>query len=139
MTHRHPLRPLFGDVDPMEVVYYGNYLRFFERGRCELMRAAGGSYRQLADEEGLHLPVTEAHLRYRQPARYDDPLWVETSVAWLKKASLRFDYRILREDHGVENTLVTGYTVHACVDKNGRIRPLPAWVPNLLKTYLQSR
>lgn len=133
--HRYSLRPLFGDVDAMNVVYYGNYLRFFERGRAELMRASGGTYRELA-EDGLHLPVTEAHLRYRSSALYDDLLIVETRVAWVKKASLRFDYSILRKTNGTEQELVTGFTSHACVDKRGRIRPLPQWVGQALAQHL---
>ena len=90
--HRCHVRPLFGDADPMNVVYYGNYLRYFELGRAELMRSTGRPYSDLADE-GLHLPVTEAGLRYHRPALYDQLLTVEASLAWMKRASLRFNYR----------------------------------------------
>lgn len=136
--HRAQVRPLFGDADPMNVVYYGNYLRFFELGRAELMRSTGRPYSELA-EEGLHLPVTEAALRYHRPALYDQLLTVEASVAWIKKASLRFNYQILGPSEARElPLLVTGFTVHACVDGSGRIKPLPAWVAPLLEPHLEN-
>jgi len=138
--HRSQVRPLFGDVDPMNVVYYGNYLRFFELGRAELMRSTGRPYSELAGQ-GLHLPVTEAGLRYHRPAMYDQLLTVEASVAWVKKASLRFNYRILGPagGGGGEVLLVTGFTVHGCVDSAGKIRPLPEWVPPLLARHLEDQ
>ena len=136
--HRTALRPLMADVDAMNVVYYGRYLRFFELGRAELMRAAGRPYAEL-EAAGMHLPVTEAGLRYRLPARYDDPLVVETSLSWLKRASLRFDYRILRADgEGVEQELVTGFTCHGCVTHAGRVTPLPEWLRQCLSLLIQS-
>ncbi len=138
MTHQTILRPLMADVDAMGVVYYGKYLDFFEVGRAELMREAGGPYVRLR-AEGLELPVTEAALRYRRPARYDEPVVVQTTVAWLRKASMRFDYKLLRgegPDRGQE--LVSGHTVHGCVDQAGRVRPLPAWVGQVLALYLPS-
>lgn len=98
--HRSQVRPLFGDVDAMNVVYYGNYLRFFELGRAELMRSTGRAYSDLA-QEGMHLAVTETGVRYHRSALYDQLLTVEASVAWIKKASLRFNYKVLGpEDRG---------------------------------------
>ena len=137
--HRIAARPLFGDVDAMNVVYYGNYLRFFELGRAELMRSTGRPYTELA-QAGLHLAVTEAHLRYHHPAHYDQLIFVEASVAWLKKASLRFNYRIVAQavhDGHEETLLATGYTVHGCVDAEGKVRPLPDWVEPLLQPHLE--
>lgn len=137
--HRVHYRPLFADVDAMQMVYYGRYLRIFEFGRAELLRSTGHPYARL-ENEGLHLPVTEAHLRYRKPARYDDPLVLETSLTWLKKASMRFAYRLLRQEgQGGEELLVEGYTEHACISGEGRVRPLPAWVAQALGPHLEPR
>lgn len=132
MIHRWRMRPLFGDTDSMGVVYHGNYLRYFERGRAELMRAAGRAYTELMDL-GLHLPVSEAWVKYHRSARYDDELVIETSVAWIKKASLRFEYKIIHAAGDDEILLVSGATVHACVDGQGRVRPLPQWLTELTK------
>ena len=134
--HRVLIRPLFGDVDAMNVVYYSNYLKFFEQGRAELMRISGRPYAELA-EMGLHLPVTEAHLNYRQSVLYDQLVALDTHVAWVKKASLRFDYRLVEpSDNGHEVEMVTGFTTHACVDLNGKIRPLPDWVVALAHKHI---
>lgn len=132
MTHRWAMRPLFGDTDAMGVVYHGTYLRYFERGRAELMRQAGQAYTALMDL-GLHLPVSEAWIKYHQPARYDDDLVIETTVAWIKKASMRFEYRLLRRGDGGETLLVSGATVHACVDGDGRVKRLPDWLAAMAK------
>lgn len=121
--HRHRLRVLYGDTDTMGVVYYANYLRFFEAGRNELLRAAGLEYRAFEDT-GLMLPVTESHAKYHLPARYDDVLEIVTIVEQLRAGSLRIDYRVERVEDGA--LLTTGSTTHACVDQNGRVRRLPA-------------
>ncbi len=138
MTHRTQLRPLYADVDAMNVVYHGNYLRFFELGRVEFMRTVGLAYRELA-ERGWHLPVTEAGIAYRRPALYDDVLAVEAGLAWVKRASLRFDYRLLRPGPGGDELLSTGHTVHAAVDQAGRVCPLPEDVRALLGSLLAGR
>ncbi len=119
------LRVIYGDTDQMGVVYYGNYLRYFEAARNEFIRAKGLRYRDLEAEHQLRLPVTEAAVHYRSPARYDDLITVEISLGQARRASARFDYRIRRG----EEVLVTGHTVHACVDFAGRVRRMP---PDLL-------
>ena len=125
---RTELRVIYGDTDQMGVVYYANYLRFMEAGRNEFIRAHGLRYRDFEERFGLRLPVAEAKVSYRMPARYDDVVAIETSLAELKRASVRFEYRILRE----EEVLATGETVHACVDLDGRVRRLPPELVALL-------
>lgn len=115
------IRVIYGDTDQMGVVYYANYLRFFEAGRNEFLRARGLRYRDFEEAHGLLLPVVEARLSYRSPARYDDLIAVETFLTEVKRASARFGYRIVREGE----VLVTGSTVHACVDLQGRVRRMP--------------
>jgi acyl-CoA thioester hydrolase len=118
---RTELRVIYGDTDQMGVVYYANYLRFMEAGRNEFIRARGLRYRDFEERFGLRLPVAEAGVSYRVPARYDDIIAVDTSLGELRRASARFEYRILRG----EELLATGHTVHACVDLDGRVRRLP--------------
>jgi acyl-CoA thioester hydrolase len=115
------IRVIYGDTDQMGVVYYGNYLRYFEAGRNEFIRAKGLRYRDFEAQHGLVLPVVEAQVSYRMPARYDDLLSVEISLVEARRASARFGYRILRDGE----LLVTGYTVHACVDREGKVQRLP--------------
>ena len=119
------IRVIYGDTDQMGVVYYANYLRYFEAGRTEFIRARGLRYRDFETRFGLRLPVAEAQVSYRAPARYDDLITVETSLAEVKRASARFGYRIVRDGE----ILATGHTLHACVDLEGRIQRMP---PDLL-------
>lgn len=118
---RTEVRVIYGDTDQMGVVYYANYLRYFEAGRNEFIRAKGLRYRDFEARFGLVLPVAEAGVKYLTPARYDDLLAVETSLVELGRASARFGYRLLRDGEAI----ATGFTVHACVDGQGRIRRLP--------------
>jgi acyl-CoA thioester hydrolase len=117
-----PIRVIYGDTDQMGVVYYANYLRYFEAARNEFIRAKGLRYRDFETEHRLVLPVVEAHVSYRTPARYDDLLTVEISLAEARRASARFGYRIVRDDGEL---LATGHTVHACVDLAGKVQRLP--------------
>ena len=119
---RTELRVIYGDTDQMGVVYYANYLRFFEAGRNEFIRAKGLRYRDFEREHGLVLPVVEAAVQYRRPARYDDLVTIEIALAEARRATARFEYRVLRE----AELLATGHTVHACLDLEGRVRRLPA-------------
>ena len=119
---RAQIRVIYGDTDQMGVVYYGNYLRYFEAARNEFIRAKGLRYRDFEAQYALRLPVIEAQVSYKQPARYDDLIAVEITLAEARRASARFDYRILRDDV----LLVTGYTMHACVDLAGKVQRMPA-------------
>jgi acyl-CoA thioester hydrolase len=118
---RTEIRVIYGDTDQMGVVYYANYLRYFEAARNEFIRAKGLRYRDFEAAYGLVLPVAEAHVSYRTPARYDDLLAVEIALGEARRASARFDYRIVRDGEVV----ATGHTVHACVDRTGRVQRMP--------------
>lgn len=122
-------RVIYGDTDQMGVVYYANYLRYFELSRSEFFRSLGGSYVAL-EREGFGLPVVEAQARYRAPAKYDDVLLIEVRLAELRRASLRFEYVVRRE--GDAAALAEGHTVHACVGPGGKPAGLPAEVVRLL-------
>jgi acyl-CoA thioester hydrolase len=105
----------------MGFAYYANYLRWFEIGRAEMLRSLGRSYRAL-EESGISLPVLEARCRYFEPARYDDLVAIETGVAELHRASVRFGYRVVRAADGV--LLAEGETRHCFLGKNGKpVRP----------------
>lgn len=118
---RHEIRVIFGDTDQMGVVYYANYLRYFEAARAAYWRSLGMSYKDL-ESWGIGLPVVEAHCFYKRPAHYEDLLAVEVWVIELRPASLRFGYRIHRGDE----LLADGNTRHGVIGRDGRPRPLPA-------------
>jgi acyl-CoA thioester hydrolase len=81
------------------------------------------------EAEGFSLPVIEAHCEYRQPARYDDELEIRTEAALISPARVAFKYDVVRA--GDAQPLVTGHTVHATIDRDGRPCRIPARVKGL--------
>ena len=126
-------RVLYGDTDQMGVVYYANYLRFFEGARNEWIRAHGITYAEI-EAAGLMLPVIDAQVKYARPARYDDLLEIEVDVS-ATRVRLRFDYRTRRA--GDEQLLVGGHTVHASVNKDGRPTRFPQWLEDKLRPHVK--
>jgi acyl-CoA thioester hydrolase len=117
-TSTTQMRVRFAETDLMGIVHHSSYLLYFEAGRVEWLRARGVAYNDWADK-GVHLPVVEANLAYKSPARFDDVLTVETVLSELRAASMKFSYRVLRG----EQLLVEGMTRLACIDdKHGVIR-----------------
>jgi acyl-CoA thioester hydrolase len=113
------VRVAFADTDAMGVAWHGNYLRWFEMARTELMRPTELPYPALVGR-GIHLPVIEALVRYRKPARYDDLLIVRIGRLHAGGVRLRIEYRI---ECGAA-LIVDGHTEHAFTDAAGRvIRP----------------
>jgi len=118
------VRVIYGDTDQMGMVYYANYLRYFEIARNESLRLAGSTYRAFEETHGLMLPVVEAQISYHRPARYDDELVIAAAVYARGAASVRFEYEIRRASDG--ERLVSGRTIHACITREGRVVRLPA-------------
>jgi acyl-CoA thioester hydrolase len=116
------VRVRYAETDQMGVVYYANYLVWFEVGRTDLLRQSGWNYREM-EAEGFALPVVEAHCEYRQSARYDDELDIVTSGALLSPVRVRFAYEVIRVADGMK--LAGGHTVHAVLDPTGKPRRLP--------------
>jgi acyl-CoA thioester hydrolase len=116
------VRVIYADTDAMGIVYYANYLKWFEMGRTEHMRKIGISNSDLEASE-WYLPVSEAYCHYLNPARHDDLLTIETEIAYIGRASMRFNYAIM--DESSKRKMAEGYTLHAFTDKDGRIRRIP--------------
>src|SRR5262245_20708249 len=116
------VRVRYAETDTMGVVYYANYLVWFEVGRTDLLREAGWSYREM-ELEGFSLPVIEVQCVYKQPARYDDTLEVRTTGTLVSPVLVRFDYELVTAPDGA--TRATGYTVHATLGRDGRPCRLP--------------
>ena len=123
-------RVIYGDTDQMGVVYYANYLRWFEKGRSEFLRQIGLPY-SIIEQQGFHFPVTEVNCRYANPARFDEDIEIATELTDLGRASLSFTYRISRESNN--DLLATGATKHACIDKAGKVARIPVILLDALK------
>lgn len=135
------VRVRYAETDQMGIVYYANYLVWFEIGRVELLRSLGLAYSQLEEEHQCILPVVEARCRYRSPARYDDRILIETRPALLRGTVLKFAYRVLRKaaQEGEEAELLAeGETVHIVCDDQLNKKPLPAAYAAALRTMMGS-
>ena len=120
VTH---LRVRYAETDKMGVVYYANYLVWFEVARADLLRALGWTYNEM-EASGVSLPVIEAQCEYQRPARYDDEIEVRTEGEMVSAVRMRFTYTVVRRADDVVSA--RGYTVHAALDRAGRPCRLPA-------------
>jgi acyl-CoA thioester hydrolase len=123
------VRVRYAETDKMGVVYYANYLVWFEVGRTDLLRQSGWNYREM-EMEGFGLPVIEAACAYHVSAKYDDEIDIRTTGAMLSPVRVRFTYDVVRAADAT--TLATGSTVHATVDRHGR----PCRLPDRVRTML---
>ena len=132
------VRVRYAETDQMGIVYYANYLVWFEIGRVELLRALGLAYSQLEMEHQCILPVIEASCRYRSPARYDEEILIETRPSLLRGSVIKFAYRILRKaPEGQEpKVLAEGETVHVVCDDQLKRKPLPEKYAAALRTAM---
>jgi acyl-CoA thioester hydrolase len=119
---RSRVRVRYAETDQMGIVYYANYLVWFEVGRTDWLRECGWSYRDM-EADGYALPVIEARCSYQESARYDDELEVRTRSTLESPIRIQFTYEVVRVTD--ETTLATGMTMHAALDRTGRPRRLP--------------
>jgi len=127
-VRRTRVRVRYAETDRMGVVYYANYLVWFEVGRADWLRQTGWTYREM-EHEGISLPVIEAQCEYRQPARYDDEIDIATKGTLMTPVRVRFDYELTRA--GDDRSIAAGHTVHAAVDADGRPCRLPTRVQEI--------
>lgn len=132
-------RVRYAETDQMGIVYYANYLVWFELGRVELLRSLGLAYSQMEKDHKLILPVVEANCRYRSPARYDDEILIETRPALVRESVLKFAYRILRAEGDDHKVLAEGETIHVVCDENLKRRPLPEQYATALRKLMATQ
>ena len=113
-------RVRYPECDPMSLAHHAAYPVWFEMGRTELLREAGFRYRDL-EQAGAFFAVYTLNIKYRRPARYDDPLRLETTLVRWTRAKLEHEYALYR---GSE-LLTTAATTIACLDADGRPRAIP--------------
>ncbi len=118
------IRVRYKDTDTMSVVYYGNYLTYFEVGRVEYLRQHGWPMSQVNTR--IHLPVVEAYVKFIKPALLDELLEVTSRVSERKRASFKFSYEIRNE---AQELVATGFTLHACLDPaSSKMIAIPDWL-----------
>ncbi len=120
-----PIRVRYHEVDGQGRVHHAQYLNYFERGRVEMLRAAGHSYKEL-EASGLMLVVRRMEIEYVFPAEFDDDLTLRTLVEKSKGARIQHRYEITR-DHDSQ-IIVRATSEIACVDRQGIVRRLPSYL-----------
>jgi len=133
-VHAWPIRVYFEDTDAGGVVYHGNYLKFAERARTELMRAGGFDHSGLAKEHGVLIVVRDCTMEFIAPARLDDALEVRSQITTIGGASLSIRQEVFRPmpETGGDKLLVRVDLRLACIDREFR----PARLPDALKRAL---
>ena len=125
VTH---IRVRYKDTDTMSVVYYGNYLTYFEVARVEYLRQRDLPMSEV--DKRIHMPVVEAFVKYVKPAKLDDLLEVRSRVSLRKRASFTFSYEIRNE---AGELVATGCTRHACWDPaTAKMIALPDWLKEIM-------
>lgn len=123
-----PVRVYYEDTDVAGVVFYANYLRFYERGRTEWLRSLGWEQDILIDK-GLAFAVAHVDAKYLLPARFNDKLLIKTRIASVRRTSVIFEQEIVTDDE--QQLLVNKATIRvACVDMKTM---KPAAMPDYLK------
>lgn len=129
-AHAFPIRVYYEDTDAGGIVYYANYLKFAERARTEMLRAAGFHHTAMMEGEGVMLAVRRCTAEYFRPAKLDDALDVTTTIGGLGAATIDLDQCIRRGPDELCRITVT----IACVGRDGRPVRLPAPLRRSLST-----
>jgi len=122
MMHTFPVRVYYEDTDAAGIVYYANYLKFAERARTEIVRAAGISQEQMMQEHGIGFVVRSCNATYFKPAKLDDLLTIETHLHDITKASLTM-LQTIKND--AEKLVTLEVRIAVVSQENGRVSRMP--------------
>lgn len=121
--HTIDIRVRYQETDGQGRVHHANYLKWFELGRVELLRAAGHSYKEL-EAAGVLLVVADVNIQYFLGAEFDDLLQLTTTTERAKGARIEHRYEI----HRAGELICRGRTTVACIDRKGKVTRLPGWL-----------
>jgi acyl-CoA thioester hydrolase len=124
-SHAMAITPRYAETDQGGVIHHSVYPVWFEMGRTELLRANGVAYKDL-EEAGIFFVVTELHMKYHMPAKYDEKLQLETSCSGIDASKIEHAYRLVRCCDGA--ILAEGSSILACVNAEGELRRIPKFM-----------
>lgn len=131
LKHSTEIRIRYADTDQMKFVYNGKFFEYFEVGRTEMMRDIGLTYKMI-EENGFNMPVRETHIRYKNPAFYDEILVIETVVKKFPEVKVHIDHVIKSKERNV--VVVEGYVELVFVNqKTSRVVRAPEFFINAVK------
>ncbi len=132
-TNLTRIRVRYCECDPMGVAHHAAYIPWLEIGRTELLRQTGETYAAL-ERSGLLLVVVKLDVRYRRPVRYDDVVEVRTEWSGGSRVKIEHTYEVLVVEPGANTpesvpfVAAAASTTLGCIDREGKIRELPAWL-----------
>src|SRR3989338_5098950 len=132
MKNKIEVRVYYADTDHEGVVYYANYLKWFEIGRTEILRQYGYDYSDI-EKKNLIVHVVEVKCSYKQSAKYNDVIIVNTTIGNIGNSSIRFNYEIIRKSDN--ELLAEGHTINVFVDRK-TMKSIK--IPEELRKALQS-
>ena len=135
IRYDHPITVYYKDIDQMGIVYYSRYFEYFEEARTEMLSSIGLDYSNI-EENGAMLPVIEAHCEYKKGATFSQDLIVKTYIRELPKVKMKFEYKICPA--GSDEILLSGYTVHACTNLEGKPVKMPKYIRKILQDKLDN-
>ena len=133
IRYDHPIKVYYKDIDQMGIVYYSRYFEFFEEARTEMLSSIGLDY-SYVEENGAMLPVIEAHCEFKKGAMFSQDIIVKTYIRELPKVKIKFEYKICLA--GSSENLLTGYTVHAFTNLEGKPIKMPKYIRKILQDNL---
>ena len=126
---KYKVKVFYEDTDAGGVVYYANYLKFFERARTEAIAEIGLSNKKLLDEFGVLIIVKSCNIDYKKPAKLEDQLEIKSIISSISKSSFKMTQRVFRDDD-----LLTSSEIHlVIVDKKGK----PSRIPDELRKKIK--
>lgn len=128
LSYDYNIRVRYADIDRMGIVYYSRYYEFFEAARTDMLRELGLPYSSF-EEMGYLMPVVESHCEYKQGATFDQLITVHCKITEVPKVKLNIKYIVTDAINGT--LLVTGHTVHAFLNKDGKVCRAPQLFLNL--------
>ena len=129
-----PKKIYYHDTDCGGVVYYANYLKYFEEARTEFMAHAGVELKELK-ARGVLFVVRNVRIDYKSPARYGDRLTIETSLKKARNVTLEFQQSIKRDDL----LLVEAVTQLVCIDRGFKPQPIPSEILSLFQPAAEKK
>lgn len=131
--HEYKLRARYSEIDGMKFVHNSIYQTYFEEARTDLVRSNDYSYEKM-EKNGIIFPVSEVRIKYIKPIYYDELVTIRVTLEYLKSFSLKFNYKISKEDN---TPACEGYTIHACIDKkSGDFKEISRDIRQIMEQYL---
>jgi acyl-CoA thioester hydrolase len=123
--HTISISARYAETDQGGMVHHSVYPVWFEMGRTELLRANGLAYKDL-EEAGVFFVIADLSIKYRQPAKYDEKLELETNYSEVTASTIKHVYRLTRRSDGA--VLAEGSSALACINAEGKIRRIPEFL-----------